>query len=209
MAKAVTKPPTCEKCNDDGYIFFEKNGYSYSKKCDCSLKKQQKAIWRHSGFENLEAKHELTRISENFVKNFDSIRESKRNWVVFSGRTGCGKTTQAGLIARELAFRSNPVVSRIVSFFDVLREFGGLWRSFDQDRVSRDIDEMFDVDLIVIDDFLKGTKPGRGNDYDVVCYLVDRLYRMKMPAIFTTESRMKNIFEFDAATAGRIVELEE
>lgn len=206
-AKTVTKPPDCEKCGDEGYVFCMKNGFSYIKKCNCLIKRRQKKIWEHSGFANIDINQKLTVHSENYFKNFDAIRSSKRNWIIFSGRTGCGKTTQAGLIARNLAFRENPIVSRIVSFFDVLREFGGLWRSFDQDKFNRSIDEMLDVELVVLDDFLKGTKTGRGDDYDVVCYLVDRLYRMKMPTIITTESRIKSLFEFDAATAGRIVEM--
>lgn len=95
----------------------------------------------------------------------------------------------------------------MISYFDLLRKMSGLWGSYRQEDISREIDQIFDVGLIIIDDFLKGAKKNFGNDFSATCSIIDYLYRLRKPVVITTEYLNEDIALFDAATAGRIIEM--
>lgn len=83
----------------------------------------------------------------------------------------------------------------------------GMWNSYRQNDLDELIERYFSCSVVVLDDFLKGTKRERGCDYEAACFLIDYLYRLKKPTILTSEFSIEKIAQFDPAMAGRITEM--
>lgn len=93
--------------------------------------------------ENIEL---ILKICQNFVKNFDKIEEKN---LLFTGKTGLGKTFLSSCIANELLKQGKTVLYQTASvMLDTIIDY-----RFGKANVSKDIyDHLLNVDLLIIDD---------------------------------------------------------
>lgn len=93
--------------------------------------------------ENIEL---ILKICQNFVKNFDKLEEKN---LLFTGKTGLGKTFLSSCIANELLKQGKTVLYQTASvMLDTIIDY-----RFGKPNSSKDIyDHLLNVDLLIIDD---------------------------------------------------------
>lgn len=161
----------CSKCEDTGYItrdnqtqmcnclkqkiydieYNKSNIYALEKQNfnsfninfysnDINPEKYQSDI---SPRENIEL---ILKICQNFVKNFDNVEEKN---LLFTGKTGLGKTFLSSSIANELLKQGKTVLYQTASvMLDTIIDY-----RFGKVNSSKDIyDHLLNVDLLIIDD---------------------------------------------------------
>lgn len=164
----------CEKCKDTGYIIVD----GQLRNCQCFEKRYKAIVYEMSELRDLTAKcsfdsfdiklfsdeaydingekieisprgfmRKMRKISEDFAENFQSKDEKS---MIFTGKTGLGKTFLALCIAERLLSRSKSVIYETsVSLFEKL-EKTVFNRGDDRDREFYDM--VYDCDLLIIDD---------------------------------------------------------
>ena len=161
----------CNKCKDTGYIL--ENGQS--KMCNCLKQKIYDIEYNKSNLNSLstqnfnnfninyysnvvnEEKYHskispqdninlIIKICKNFIANFNN--SSTKN-LLFTGKTGLGKTFLSSCIANELLKKGNTVLYQTSSvLLDTIISY-----KFNRQNVSQDIyDYLLNVDLLIIDD---------------------------------------------------------
>ncbi|SKA97028.1 DNA replication protein DnaC [Caloramator quimbayensis] len=153
----------CSKCKDTGYVGNEKCSCFKQKLID-SLYKQSnlKDILRYENFDTFDfslysrekdSEHDISP-QENmqqiyakcisFYKNFDFSYEN----LFFFGKSGLGKTFLSNCIAKELLDMGKVVIYQTAAeLIETLRR-----ARFDENTPSDIIEELFDCDLLIIDD---------------------------------------------------------
>lgn len=175
---------TCPKCRDTGYV--EGEG-----RCTCFRQRLIDILYKQSNMNELLKKQnfnnfrmdfysrkpmqgmnkspyehmlDVKALCESFIKNFD--RDSKS--LLFYGDTGLGKTFMSSCIAKDIMDRGKTVV-----YVRAMK----LFRMFEDDRfgrISDGIDEIYNSDLLIIDDL--GTESANRNNNSYILELLnDRL----------------------------------
>ena len=213
----------CKKCNDTGYILNNNS----SEMCTCLKQKIYNIEYNKSNIKNLEKQNfnnfnlnfyssEINKekygsdispkenmelienICKNFIKNFD---DENCKSLLFTGKTGLGKTFLSGCIANELLKKGKTVLYQTSSvMFDTIINY-----RFGKKNVSQTIyDSLLDVDLLIIDDL--GTE-GK-NDMKLVelfNLLNTRLLNSKK-TIISTNLSLQTLFDtYDERIVSRIV----
>ncbi len=161
----------CSHCNDTGYITVNGN----TQMCNCLKQKLYDLEYNKSNmnalekqnFENfnlhfyssksspdkylsdispLENMRLILDICHDFIKNFDDL---EKNNLLFTGKTGLGKTFLSSCIANELLKNGKTVLYQTASvMLDTIIDY-----RFGKSNVSSDIyDYLLNVDLLIIDD---------------------------------------------------------
>ena len=169
--------PSCPYCDDQGFIIETVDGRTFSRPCDHC--KREEAQREERQFENaqiprLPMRFIPNKTSEEYLRDFNNL--GRDNWILFTGRAGSGKTTNAAWIATGVIKKYKQSV-RFYSAYNVVR------RIVQARRAEREklVEEAVQTPFIVLDDFLK-----------------------VFP--ITTQVDFKTLAQFDAALAGRIVE---
>lgn len=170
-AKNIYPNYECKKCNDTGYITLNNEtqmcsclkqkiyDIEYNKSNISTLEKQRFEDFNFNFYstdvnvekyqsdispkENMEL---ILNICHNFVDNFDDA--STKN-LLFTGKTGLGKTFLSGCIANKLLEQGKTVLYQTASvMLDTIIDY-----RFGKSNVSKDIyDYLLNVDLLIIDD---------------------------------------------------------
>lgn len=216
----------CQKCLDTGYI---QDGIA-TKMCNCLKQKIYNIEYNKSNMFNLEKqnfenfnlnfysneinteKYEsdtspkenmtlIKNICDSFIKNFDDNNEKN---LLFTGKTGLGKTFLSSCIANELLKQGKTVLYQTASIMlDTIISY-----RFGKPNVSQDIyDYLLNVDLLIIDDL--GTE-GTNNMKLVELFnlLNSRLLNTHKTTktIISTNLSLQNIFDiYDERIVSRIV----
>lgn len=161
----------CSICNDTGYISI--NGKT--EMCNCLKQRLYNIEYNKSNINTLEKQNFknfnlnfysdivneekyqsdisprenvklILNICHNFINNFDDIDEKN---LLFTGKTGLGKTFLSSSIANELLKKGKTVLYQTSSvMLDMIIDY-----RFNKGNVSKDIyDSLFNVDLLIIDD---------------------------------------------------------
>jgi len=224
-AKEIYPDYECKKCNDTGYISTN----SSTQMCNCLKQKIYDIEYNKSNigqlekqnFENFKLNYYSTEISpekynsdisprenikliknicEKFISNFDDVEEKN---LLFTGKTGLGKTFLSGCIANELLKKGKTVLYQTASvMLDTIIGY-----RFNKSNISSDIYEhLLNVDLLIIDDL--GTE-GINNMKLVELFnlLNSRLLNNKSTkTIISTNLSLKDLFaNYDERIVSRIV----
>lgn len=170
-AKVIYPHYECSKCQDTGYITI--NGQTQMCNClkqriyDIEYNKSNMSALEKQHFENFnfgfyskEVNNEkyqsdisprenielILKICHNFIDNFDNPDEKN---LLFTGKTGLGKTFLSSCIANELLNNGKTVLYQTASvMLDTIIDY-----HFNRGNVSKDIyDYLLNVDLLIIDD---------------------------------------------------------
>lgn len=161
----------CLKCSDTGYIKVD----GQTQMCNCLKQKIYNLEYNKSNMNSLEKQNFnnfnlqlyseeinvekyksdisprenmeiILKICHNFVEAFDNIEEKN---LLFTGKTGLGKTFLSSSIANELLKQGKTVLYQTASvMLDTIIDY-----RFNKGNVSKDIyDNLLTVDLLIIDD---------------------------------------------------------
>ena len=170
-AKGIYPKYDCLKCHDTGYI----NVNGSTELCNCLKQKIYNIEYNKSNINSLEKQNFknfnlnfysdkinqekyqndispreniklILKICHDFIDNFDNIDEKN---LLFTGKTGLGKTFLSSAIANELLKSGKTVLYQTAStMLDMIIDY-----RFNKNNVSKDIyDHLLNVDLLIIDD---------------------------------------------------------
>lgn len=212
--KPKIEPPTpsqdvCIACDGIGYVVKrDKNNRQFTRPCpicDAVNVAREKRQFEVAEIPTLPKKIETNPIAVEYVEKFRALTP-KDNWIMFTGRTGSGKTTQASWIATNIIKKYKELV-RFYSAIEITRRLAMVRRGEERDKI---LDEIQETPFIVLDDLLK-TFPSK-NSFQYADYFQATLeilwgrYDSGKPTAITTQRDFRTIAEFDTAIAGRIVE---
>lgn len=208
----------CNKCKDVGLIEVEKNTY---RKCECRLREELLQKFKNAGvnleeikdikeykvYNSLTAKAKL--ITENYLKEFKSIKLNRENGITFMGQAGGGKSFLSLFIAKKLIEEGFNV--RYMSYLEAIRELKSL--TLNREEYEKKFNEYVNADVLIIDDLFKSKvvngqlKNGLSEaDLNNIMPIINQRYLNKKPMIISTECRPQLLLELDGATGGRILE---
>ena len=225
-AKNIVPNYECKICNDTGYIFDGKS----SQMCNCLKQKIYNIEYNKANFNNLNKQNfnnfnlnlyseEVSNdkygadispreniklildICKNFIANFDNPDEKN---LLFTGRTGLGKTFLSSCIANELLKQGKTVLYQTSSvMLDTIINY-----HLGKSNVDPDIyNHLLNVDLLIVDDL--GTE-GINNMKLVELFnlLNTRLLNSNKPTktIISTNLSLQDMFEtYDERIVSRII----
>jgi len=199
-----TPENVCPLCNGSGVKIINNRRFL----CECQRVEARVIRRRFSGLPHFE-KHPARPITEQFIMNYDSIKRSGKNWLLYMGRSGSGKSTQAFLIVDALLNRPRPVYAKVFYYPDLVRELSAY--RFDADRFDERIQNVLTPELIVLDDWLDVIPKPESFEENVALTLIKRRYSQRKPLIVTTEltpDRFQSAFpRHGEALLGRLFEL--
>lgn len=204
-------PEACPVCGGTGYVVKRNaKGYVVSAECTACRSVQKNRVQWLIHVANMPSV-KLTTVpnvkSLNYIKDFTSDRP---NWMLLSGKTGGGKTTEAVWIAKKLIQEKN-VYTRFYNAYDLTRQLIATKRRMNEHDEL--IDEIKTLDLLILDDFLKTTPVQGSFNYaefvEATLEIVWTRYDVRKPLIITTQLSLEALTKFDSALAGRIVELSQ
>lgn len=216
----------CDKCKNKGYIakyeYAEEVGYWAIVEHECACMKVRKTIRRmhRSGLKNVFGRYQFD--TYHAAERWQEIVKSKAeayvqekcgnpqadDWFFIGGASGAGKTHLCTAICRELLLHGQEV--RYMLWRD---ESGRLKASVNEPEYARAINELKQVEVLYIDDFLKcgyrkdGSQKPTAADLNLAFEILN--VRYSNPALITiisSEMTLDDLFDIDEAIAGRIVE---
>lgn len=227
-SKADTIHPhyECSKCNDTGYITID----NQTQMCNCLKQKIYDIEYNKSNINALEKQNFknfnlnfysteinlekyqsdispreniklILKICHDFIDNFDNIEEKN---LLFTGKTGLGKTFLSSSIANELLNQGKTVLYQTASvMLDTIIDY-----RFNKGNVSKDIyDNLLNVDLLIIDDLgTEGTNQMKL--VELFNIINSRLLNNKKvtKTIISTNLSLQSLFEnYDERIVSRLV----
>ena len=174
----------CPYCYGRG--FYWKQGYKYA--CRCLIpKKSTKQLSKI----NLPVYKKVKLLSECFVfvNKFKQNLRSTNNWLLLTGLSGTGKTTQACMIITELARRG--FSGRYVEYQKILRELS-TYRYANMKYNSR-LEEIMSCDVLFIDDFLAFIPSADSFEEQIAVELIKTRYESGRAMIITMKYSVQEI----------------
>lgn len=170
----------CPKCGGLGW--YTMNGMRFL--CSCQLAEQRVTRRRNSRLPAFE-KRPLSQVSSEYIANYDRIKRSGRNWLVFFGKSGSGKTTQAFMIVDRLLDRPKSVSAKVFVYSELVRELSSY--RYDADQFENKLADTLESELVVFDDFLDVIPRPDSFEEQISLTLIKRRYIQRLPLIITTE----------------------
>lgn len=202
----------CDKCRDMLFI-IQPDGTA--KECECrSLRIAEEKLkasgvseeFRKKTFYNFNYERSIE-IMEAFIKaksyskNFEKIRVTRKNSVMFIGQVGSGKTHLAIAISNILLDKGIGVI-----YMPYRDSITNLKQSItDSENFQREISKYKNAQVLLIDDLFKGaiTK----SDINIMYEIVNYRYFKSLPIITTSEKTIDDLIEIDEAIGSRLYEM--
>lgn len=209
----------CPKCKNRGYIAVINDGYQSRKECECMKIRKNRQNMEQSGladalysmtFDSYICTEPWQERAKATAVNYANKQDGR--WLYMSGQSGAGKTHLCTAVCGVLLDRGLSV--RYEMWRTLCREM----QKFDtREEKFRQISE---CDVLYIDDFLKSAalKPDTGEyrqarpdkdvskEINIAFEIVNERYARKKPTIISSEVFLRDLFQLDAALAGRIRE---
>lgn len=199
----------CERCRDSGQIVSRIPGkYElHVEECSCAVERRNRARIERSGLADVLARYtfgayqttnsRLKAIKEAAMRY---AAQSQNEWFVIIGRPGSGKTHICTAIVSRLMERGENC--KYMLWRDEVRELKALVN--DNDAYIRRMNELKHIDVLYIDDFLKG-KPTDG-DLNVAFELLNSRYNQRLRTIISGERSIEEVMDIDEAVGSRMYE---
>ena len=198
----------CPTCKNKGFIQYLKDGYAYTKHCDCMKRRKTILRAKNSGLgEYIEKRSKDYKVTSDWQKrNFDLMVEycqkESENWFAALGQSGSGKTLLCSIIANHLLFNLGKNVTYI-TWTDFISRLKRDMMSDSSNEVSKYLEEIKNVEILFIDELLK-----KCNETDLK-YIIESInyrYTSNLKTIITSERSINELLDIDEATFGRMIE---
>lgn len=210
---------TCPICNSTGWELNKETG-SY-RRCKCYEKERIQRLWKKYGVDPKDIKkiNEYKPIDDiqksardravTYIRNFESIKESKENGFGLFGQPGAGKTHI--LLAIGAALISKGIEVIYMPYVEVMRELKAT--SMDNDYYINFSSQYQKARVLIIDDLFKdklknGRLVGELTEADIkhLYPILNYRYFNSLPTLISTECIPYTLKKLDDAQAGRMLE---
>ena len=196
----------CPICQNRGYLMYTKDGYDFSRECDCMAKRRSMRRIRKSGMEDMLARYTFDayetpdKSRENIKAAAERFCDADTGWFYISGRSGSGKTHICTAVCSRLIERGKETY--YMRWRDESRKLKALVNS---DEIEEPLEMLKRVPVLYIDDFFKGghTEADERIAFEI---LNSRYNDTKLRTIFSTELGIEDVLDIDEALGGRIKE---
>jgi len=196
----------CPKCRDTGYVIIDKPSLTV-RECECVTRKANQRRLERSGLTELVDRCTFDSFTTELdyqiaLKNkaLAFLTAPKGSWFFVGGHSGSGKTHICTAVCKELIDRGNDVL-----YFKWREEAPRLKALInDSDRYYSETRRISDVQVLYIDDFLKGSI--READINLAYQLLNDRYNTRKTTIISSERSIEDIAKFDEAVGSRIYE---
>ena len=199
--------PTCPICDDLGMIIErDARGRNVTRPCSCGLavRTQEKRLFEVAHIPKLPTPFYPCDAAKEYVEKINDLPRYS-NWILFSGRAGSGKTSNAAWIAIEYITRYREQV-KFYPAYAITRKIATTKGDARLDLV----DDVIKTPLAVFDDLLKTFPRSDSFQYsdffEATLEMLWGRYERKLPTVITTQRNFNELTTFDAALAGRIAE---
>lgn len=206
----------CNICRDTGYIIKnQENSQPVMTACKCMKKKKNIQMWKNTGIsiENIdksfnnfyewsEESKELKRKAISYYVKFDEIKNARRNSLLLSGRSGCGKTHISLALAYNF-IKNKDIRIVYMPYRDIITELKQ--NNMDPIVYKGILMKYQKAELLLIDDLYKGRITLA--DINIMFELINYRYLNNLPMIISTEFKLEDILDFDEAIGSRIYEM--
>lgn len=150
------------------------------------------------------ATNEAKTTAIDYIKQFDSILDTRNNSIAYVGQVGAGKTHLSIGIANVLMSRGIPV--RYMSYREALPQIKQLLMNHDSEEdYQTEIRKYKSCKVLLIDDLFKGKITE--SDKNIMFEIINHRYLNKQPIIVSSEYTPERLLDFDEAIGSRIIEM--
>ena len=201
----------CTACKNRGYFALINAAGDFAlRACTCNNVRTQIRNASNSGFGDMLDKYtfEAYEAKETWQKTVkqDAIRYTEQkelSWLYIGGMSGAGKSHICTAAATKILKQGKVV--KYVLWRDIYRK--GETYKFNADQYDEFMKELGDVEVLVIDDFLKNIDINRqGAALEIAFDLINRRYNSNKATIISSEYHLDDIENLDKALCGRIKE---
>ncbi|MDE5977307.1 MAG: ATP-binding protein [Turicibacter sp.] len=172
--------------------------------CECLKHKKNTANTDRSGLGEL-LKHSVNnfKVTQEFQKKMKEmticyITKGKKEWLMYLGQSGCGKTMLCSAICNQ-RLREGKEVKYLLwnEFVDALNSMS----NYDKDR-EKYFTAFANAEILYIDDLFKGTITDHRKD--IAFRLINHRYNHDLITIISSELLLEDLAELDEAITGRL-----
>ena len=201
------KAVPCETCHGKGIIYSEDGNWWHTKECSCMKSRRALSyvdrlglteLVKASTFDKFVVDSDFTKALKEKVISY--AKESTGEWLYLGGQSGCGKTHLAMAIFGRLIHQHK--APRVMLWIQDSQRIKSLVT--DEEEYNREVFPLQNAEVLIIDDFFN-TVPTQA-DIKLARTIIDNRYINNLPTIITSELMIPELYEYDDALAGRIVE---
>lgn len=210
---------SCEECKDTTFIPGE-NGMI---RCKCFERDRIKRLWDKAGL-NPEQKARTIdtfqewnrtskmakRVAVEYIKDFESIKDTRVNSIAFIGQVGSGKTHLSISIALNLLERGIGTV--YMPYRDEIMRLKQ--NSMDEAAYQRQISVFKRAKVLLIDDLFKGDfnkfqgrETANESSMRIMFEIINHRYLNNLPIIVSSEYSADKLLDADEGIGSRIIEM--
>lgn len=200
-------------------MFRDEEGVERWRFCECYWQKRVLATskitdeFKEKGFKNfvLDGRPEIVRVmygtAMRYVKEFEAIRNERRNSIALLGNPGVGKTHLLMAASNNLMSKGVPV-----TYFPWVETWNEIKDDFD--LLHQRVNMLKGCELLFIDDLFKGRPQdeyGRGGptafQLEQLFVIVNYRYMERKPIMLSSEMTFKQILKIDHGIGSRLFEM--
>lgn len=183
-------------------------------RCKCQEIEIAKRQWKSTGinpeksnqtFSNFQVWNKSSKLAKStaitYLKEFENIKNSRKNSIMFCGQVGSGKTHLS--IALALNFIQKGIKVIYMPYRDIVTELKQ--NMLDEEFYKKQIGKFQQADILLIDDLFKGKI--NETDINIMFEIVNYRYLNSLPIIVSTEFTTDRMLNFDEAVGSRIYEM--
>lgn len=201
----------CTACKNRGYFArINENGDFALRACSCNNVRTQYRNAQSSGFGDMLEKYtfegyEVKEEWQNIVKQGALLYTQQKElpWLYIGGMSGAGKSHICTAAATRILQQGKVV--KYILWRDIFHK-GEAYR-YDEEKYNAFMSELGDVEVLVIDDFLKSMDNNKqGSALEIAFDLINRRYNSRKATIISSEYQLGELEKLDRALCGRIKE---
>lgn len=217
----------CPECLNKGYISAIKDGEIVQRECRCVATRNSILRLKKSGLGEIAERYTFDgyRTPEEWQKRAKSkamqyVSENPDKWLFFGGQSGCGKTHLCTAVCVGLIEKCMDVKyvlwRNLMHFLESKRFSEEKNNSFSEGKYNDKINELQNVEVLYIDDFLKTARKDKDGkiapsemELNSAYEIINARAISGKKTIISSELHINDITVLDEATGGRISEASE
>lgn len=140
-------------------------------------------------------------MATKYYQNFESIKDTRKNSIILSGNSGCGKTHISIAIANNLMRKKKKVI--YMPYRDVIINIKQ--NMLDGEVYAKALNKYKKAEILLIDDLFKGQISK--SDINIMFEIINYRYMNNMPMIISTEMTIIEVIKTDEAVGSRLYEM--
>lgn len=156
-------------------------------------------------FTNFEVWNKSSKVAKNtaiaYYHDFDDVKGSRKNSILFCGQVGSGKTHLSVALAINFLKKKTKVV--YMPYRDVITKIKQ--NMLDNEYYTKMLSKYQTCEVLLIDDLFKGKI--NESDVNIIFEIINYRYLNYLPIIVSSEFSIERLLNFDEAVGSRIYEM--